>query len=167
MRSQQTSFRGMGVCVCVCVCVCVSIISTVWYHHRSYSFLTTTPTSFSPPLLLLSHHHSYSFHTITPTHSSPPLLLISHYHSYSFLTITPTHYSPPLLLISHHHSYFFLTITPTSFSPLLPPHSLPLQVHRVRGYLPLKVVHFIMNLRTTTHAFYLSRYVIQFKEEEY
>ena len=34
-----------------------------------------------------------------------------------------------------------------------------MQVHRVRGYLPLKVVHFIMNLRTTSHAFYLSRWV--------
>jgi hypothetical protein len=32
-------------------------------------------------------------------------------------------------------------------------------VHRVRGYLPLKLVHFIMNLRTTSHAFYLSRYL--------
>jgi hypothetical protein len=31
-------------------------------------------------------------------------------------------------------------------------------VHNVRGYLPLKVVNFIMNLRTTTHAFYLSRH---------
>lgn len=31
-------------------------------------------------------------------------------------------------------------------------------VHRVRGYLPLKVVHFIMNLRTTSHAFYLTRH---------
>ena len=133
MRSQQTSFRGMGVCVCVCVC-----------QLYQQCDITTAPTHFLPPLLLLSHHHSYFFLTTTPTHSSPPLLLISHYHSYSFLTITPT-----------------------SFSPLLPPHSLPLQVHRVRGYLPLKVVHFIMNLRTTTHAFYLSRYVIQFKEEEY
>ena len=33
-----------------------------------------------------------------------------------------------------------------------------MKVHRVRGYLPLKVVHFIMNLRTTAHAFYLSRH---------
>jgi predicted kinase len=32
------------------------------------------------------------------------------------------------------------------------------EVHRVRGYLPLKVVHFIMNLRTTSHAFYLTRH---------
>eukprot|EP00596_Hydrurales_sp_CCMP1899_P002298 CAMPEP_0119035422 /NCGR_PEP_ID=MMETSP1177-20130426/2404_1 /TAXON_ID=2985 /ORGANISM="Ochromonas sp, Strain CCMP1899" /LENGTH=503 /DNA_ID=CAMNT_0006993635 /DNA_START=129 /DNA_END=1640 /DNA_ORIENTATION=- len=31
-------------------------------------------------------------------------------------------------------------------------------VHRIRGYLPLKVVHFIMNLRTSSHAFYLSRH---------
>jgi Histidine phosphatase superfamily (branch 1) len=31
-------------------------------------------------------------------------------------------------------------------------------VHRVRGYLPLKIVHFIMNMRTTSHAFYLSRH---------
>lgn len=31
-------------------------------------------------------------------------------------------------------------------------------VHRIRGYLPLKVVHFIMNLRTTSHAFYLTRH---------
>ena len=31
-------------------------------------------------------------------------------------------------------------------------------VHRVRGFLPLKVVHFIMNLRTSSHAFYLTRH---------
>lgn len=31
-------------------------------------------------------------------------------------------------------------------------------VHRIRGYLPLKVVHFIMNLRTSSHAFYLTRH---------
>lgn len=31
-------------------------------------------------------------------------------------------------------------------------------VHKVKGYLPLKIVHFIMNLRTTKHAFYLSRH---------
>jgi len=31
-------------------------------------------------------------------------------------------------------------------------------VHNVRGHLPLKIVNFIMNLRTTTHAFYLSRH---------
>ena len=32
-------------------------------------------------------------------------------------------------------------------------------VHNVRGNLPLKVVNFIMNLRTNTHPFYLSRCV--------
>lgn len=31
-------------------------------------------------------------------------------------------------------------------------------VHRVRGNIPLKVVQFIMNMRTTSHAFYLSRH---------
>ena len=31
-------------------------------------------------------------------------------------------------------------------------------VHRVRGHVLLKVVHFIMNMRTTSHAFYLSRH---------
>ena len=31
--------------------------------------------------------------------------------------------------------------------------------HHVRGFLPLKVVHFIMNMRTTTHAIFLSRYL--------
>lgn len=30
-------------------------------------------------------------------------------------------------------------------------------VHNVRGHLPGKVVNFVMNLRSTTHAFYLSR----------
>jgi len=30
--------------------------------------------------------------------------------------------------------------------------------HRVRGHLPLKVVHFIMNLRNSSHAFFLSRH---------
>jgi 6-phosphofructo-2-kinase len=31
-------------------------------------------------------------------------------------------------------------------------------VHRVRGNIPLKIVQFIMNMRTTSHAFYLSRH---------
>jgi len=31
-------------------------------------------------------------------------------------------------------------------------------VHNVRGHLPLKVVNFVINLRTTSHAFYLSRH---------
>eukprot|EP00597_Dinobryon_sp_UTEXLB2267_P015822 CAMPEP_0170115900 /NCGR_PEP_ID=MMETSP0020_2-20130122/11851_1 /TAXON_ID=98059 /ORGANISM="Dinobryon sp., Strain UTEXLB2267" /LENGTH=558 /DNA_ID=CAMNT_0010343719 /DNA_START=58 /DNA_END=1734 /DNA_ORIENTATION=+ len=31
-------------------------------------------------------------------------------------------------------------------------------VHNIKGYLQQKVVHFIMNLRTTCHAFYLSRH---------
>ncbi len=30
--------------------------------------------------------------------------------------------------------------------------------HKVRGHLPLKVVHFIMNLRNSPHAFYLTRH---------
>jgi broad specificity phosphatase PhoE len=30
--------------------------------------------------------------------------------------------------------------------------------HRVRGHLPLKVVHFIMNLRNSSHSFFLSRH---------
>lgn len=32
-------------------------------------------------------------------------------------------------------------------------------VHNVRGYLPQKIVNFISNMRTTTHSFYLTRYV--------
>lgn len=31
-------------------------------------------------------------------------------------------------------------------------------VHKVRGYLPLKVIHFIMNLNTTPRQFFLSRH---------
>jgi 6-phosphofructo-2-kinase/Histidine phosphatase superfamily (branch 1) len=31
-------------------------------------------------------------------------------------------------------------------------------VHNVRGYLPMKIANFIMNLRTTTHSFYLTRH---------
>ena len=31
-------------------------------------------------------------------------------------------------------------------------------VHRIRGNLPLKIVQFIMNMRTSSHAFYLSRH---------
>ena len=31
--------------------------------------------------------------------------------------------------------------------------------HNIKGYLPQKVVHFIEIMRTTTHSFYLSRYV--------
>jgi hypothetical protein len=30
-------------------------------------------------------------------------------------------------------------------------------LHNIKGHLPLKVANFIMNLRTTRHAFYLSR----------
>jgi broad specificity phosphatase PhoE len=30
--------------------------------------------------------------------------------------------------------------------------------HRIRGHLPLKVAHFIMNLRNSSHAFFLSRH---------
>jgi hypothetical protein len=32
------------------------------------------------------------------------------------------------------------------------------EVHRIRGNLPLKIVQFIMNMRTTSHSFYLSRH---------
>ena len=32
-------------------------------------------------------------------------------------------------------------------------------VHRVSGYMPLKVVHFLMNLQTLQHTFYLTRYM--------
>jgi hypothetical protein len=31
-------------------------------------------------------------------------------------------------------------------------------VNKIKGYLPLKIIHFIMNLRTTKHAFFLSRH---------
>ena len=31
--------------------------------------------------------------------------------------------------------------------------------HNIKGYLPQKVVHFIEIMRTTTHSFYLSRYI--------
>lgn len=31
-------------------------------------------------------------------------------------------------------------------------------MHNVRGYLPLKVVHFIMNMRTTFRPFFLTRH---------
>eukprot|EP01041_Mallomonas_annulata_P001059 gene1059-2075_t len=32
------------------------------------------------------------------------------------------------------------------------------EVHNVKGYLPLKVIHFIMNMRTTTHSVFMSRH---------
>ena len=51
-------------------------------NHLSYSFLTTThhltsPTPFSPSLRLC--RLFYSFLTTTPTHFSPPLLILPHH----------------------------------------------------------------------------------------
>mmetsp|Transcript_1671 Transcript_1671/g.3103 ORF Transcript_1671/g.3103 Transcript_1671/m.3103 type:complete len:348 (-) Transcript_1671:16-1059(-) len=32
------------------------------------------------------------------------------------------------------------------------------EVHNIRGHIPLKAVHFVMNIKTTTHCFYLTRH---------
>ena len=53
----------------------------------------------------------------------------------------------PTRAVETHWSYFKCDHTRNHFV-----------VHNVTGNLPLKVVHFIMNLRTTTHPFYLSRH---------
>ena len=31
------------------------------------------------------------------------------------------------------------------------------EVHNIKGHIPLKAAHFLMNIRTTTHSFYLTR----------
>jgi len=51
-------------------------------------------------------------------------------------------------------------IEETMFSYLVCDHSREHFVsHHVSGYLPQKVIHFIQIMRTTSHSFYLSRYV--------
>lgn len=51
-------------------------------------------------------------------------------------------------------------LTGTTYSPLgtRPPYFTPSPVNNIRGYLPLKVVHFVMNLHTLPRTFFLTRH---------
>ena len=64
--------------------------TTLLLFYLIFSFLTTSPTLFSPPPLLSSHHLPYPILTTSPTLFSPP--------SVTHFSPSPTLFSPTLLL---------------------------------------------------------------------